>query len=151
MNDRELDPLLDQRLQALLDDRLGDKRDAGLRSATLDPATRRALGAYKAVYRALRVEPPSTLPAGFATQVAAAAGYAPVAGRDGPGELPAWLFAMLAGAGALALCAISIAAIGAKPTALLGAFGGPMGPLTVALIAAVVLDQVLAQRRAPRR
>lgn len=146
MTDR--DPRLDQRLQALLDDRLGDTRDAGLRSATLDPETRRALGAYKAVYRALRAEPPSALPPDFAARVAAAAGYAPAA-RE-PLDWAPWQVAVTAGVGALALCLISVAAIAKEPAKLLAAFDGPLGPLTVASIAAVVLDQVLAARRGTR-
>jgi negative regulator of sigma E activity len=148
MNDR--DPLLDQRLQALLDDRLGDRRDAGLRSATLDPETRRALGAYKAVYRALREEPPSTLPDGFAARVAAAAGYAPARGEvlAPEREWAPWQVAVAAGAAVLGLSAISVAAIAEEPGRLLAAFDGPLGPLTVALFAAVVFDQLLAARRA---
>lgn len=141
MNDRDLD----HKLQALLDDRLGDKRDAGLRSATLDPATRRALGAYKAVYRALREEPPSALPADFAARVARLA-----RGESAERELSPWQVAALTGAAGVALCAISLAAIAKEPGKLLAAFEGPLGPLTVAMIAAVVLDQVLAARRGTR-
>jgi hypothetical protein len=91
------------------------------------------------------------LPADFAARVAAAAGLAPAVRAPGSLEWAPWQVAATAGASALALCAISIAAIGERPVALLAAFGGPMGPLTVALIAAVVLDQFLAQRRAKRR
>jgi len=148
MTDR--DPLLDQRLQSLLDDRLGDRRDAGLRSATLDPETRRALGAYKAVYRALREDAPSVLPADFAARVSAAAGLASDADRSASREWAPWQVAIAAALGAGAVCAISISAIGARPGALLAAFDGPMGPLTVSVIAAVVLDQLLTARRSGR-
>jgi anti-sigma factor RsiW len=139
MNDRDLD----RQLQALLDDRIGDKRDAGLRAATLDPATRRALGAYKAVYRALREEPASALPDDFAARVAAAAGYAPARTER---ELAPWLVAAAAGAGAVLLCGASLAALAPRPEALSAAFAGPLGPLTVAAIGAALLDQLLARR-----
>lgn len=142
MNDREPDPLLDQRLQALLDDRLGNKRDAGLRSATLDPATRRALGAYKAVYRVLREEPPSALPANFAARVARLA-----RGESAERELAPWLVATLAGAAGLVLCTISVAALAPDPARLLAAFQGPVGPLAVALVAALLLDHYLSAHR----
>lgn len=145
MNERKPDPLLDARLQALLDDRLGDKRDAGLRSATLDPATRRALGAYKAVYRVLREEPPSALPVDFAARVARLA-----RGESAERELAPWQVATLVGAAGFALCAISLAAIVREPGKLLAAFDGPLGPLTVALIAAVALDQFLSAHRTTR-
>lgn len=143
MNHEDRDRRLDERLQALLDDRLGASRDAGLRSSTLDPEARRALGAYKAVYRALRQDAPSALPPDFAARVAAAAGFAPEPARR---ELPPWLFATLVGLAGAALTAASVAAIAEDPRTLLAAFDGPVGPLTVTLVAAALFDQWLAAR-----
>jgi len=137
----------DEKLQALLDDRHGDRRDAGLRSATLDPATRRALGAYKAVYRALRAEPPSQLPGDFAARVAAAARGAAYPAAH---ELAPWQVATLVGAAGLALCGVSLVALVDRPARLFAAFEGPLGPMTVTLIAAVAIDRLLDAARAPR-
>jgi len=134
---------LDRKLQALLDGRM----DAALRAATLDPAARRALGAYQALYRALREEPVSALPADFAARVAAAAGFAAATAER---EWTPWQVAALAGAAGVLLCAISIAAIAPEPAKLFAAFDGPLGPLTVTAIAAVVIDQLLSRFDAPR-
>lgn len=142
MNDRtDRDPLLDQRLQALLDDRIGDRRDAGLRSATLDPERRRVLGAYKAVYRVLRSEPESLLPDDFAARVTATArGEAYAGARSG---LVTWQLVALACSGGAVLCVASLGLIAADPARLLAVLGGPVGAATLALLFAPLFDRAL--------
>ena len=129
----------DRKIQELLDDRLGERRDAGMRSATLDPETRRALGAYKAVYRALREDPPSRLPADFATRVADQA-----FGVE-RNDLAPWQVAALAAAIGGVLCVASMAALGAGPGKLLGALGGPLAPVALALALMPFADRALAR------